>query len=148
MKIKLHHIGFVSSKMSEYAEAFKVMGLDQMTEPIPNPLQKVTASFVNIFPQEDVHLEIIEPTDNESPVTNFLKKHGGGLHHLCFEVNDIEEARTRLEGKGYKLLVRPEPCEAYDINFKRECEGKSKAAFFMVGKLLIELLEKSPQRSS
>jgi len=146
MKMKLHHIGFVTGDISEYTRAFEAMGLDCITEATPNPLQKVTASFVNVFPPEDVHIELLESTDENSPITNFLRKRGGGLHHLCFEVDDIEEASNRLMENGFTLVVPPEPCKAYDRNFKRECTDTSKAAFFLVGKLLLELLEKSPER--
>jgi methylmalonyl-CoA/ethylmalonyl-CoA epimerase len=146
MKLRLHHIGFVTGDMSEYTRAFEALGLDQITEAVPNPLQKVTASFVNIHPPEDVHIELLESTDENSPITNFLKKRGGGLHHFCFEVDDIEGARARMEEKGFRLVVPIEQCEAMDLNFKRQCKGASKAAFFLVGKLLLELLEKSPER--
>jgi methylmalonyl-CoA/ethylmalonyl-CoA epimerase len=77
------------------------MGLDDITDPVANPLQKVSASFVNLFPAKDVHVEILESTDENSPITKFLKKRGPGLHHLCFEVDDIEEARDRLLEKGF-----------------------------------------------
>jgi methylmalonyl-CoA/ethylmalonyl-CoA epimerase len=145
MKMRLHHIGFVTENLSEYTRAFEALGLSQITPPVPNPLQKVTASFVNIRPPEDVHVELLESTDENSPITKFLKKRGAGLHHLCFEVDNIEEARARMEAEGFKLVVPIEPCEAMDLNFRRRCKGTSKTAFFMVGKLLLELLEKSPE---
>lgn len=145
MRMRLHHIGFVTQDLAEYKRVFEALGLNQITEATPNPLQKVTASFVNVHPPEDVHVELLESTDENSPITKFLKKHGGGLHHLCFEVDDIEEARIRMEEKGFRLVVPPEPCEALDRNFKRPCKGTSKAAFFLAGKLLLELLEKSPE---
>jgi methylmalonyl-CoA/ethylmalonyl-CoA epimerase len=142
MKLRLNHIGFVVEDIDEYIRIFEALGLDDITDAVSNPLQKVTASFVNLFPAEVVHLEVLQSTDENSPITNFLKKRGGGLHHLCFEVEDIEEARDRLLEKGFKLVVPPEPCEAYDLNLKRECASPTKAAFFLVGKLLLELFEK------
>lgn len=142
MKLRLNHIGFVVENISEYTRMFEAMGLDDITDPVANPLQKVSASFVNLFPVKDVHVEVLESTDEDSPISKFLKKRGPGLHHLCFEVDDIEEARDRLLEKGFKLIVPPEPCEAYDLSFKRECTSTTKAAFFMVGKLLVELFEK------
>ena len=142
MRLRLNHIGFVVENISEYTKIFEALGMDDITEAVTNPLQKVSASFVNVFPAEDVHVELLESSDENSPITNFLKKRGGGLHHLCFEVADIEEARDRLLEKGFRLIVPPEPCEAYDLNFKRECTIPTKAAFFMVGRLLVELFEK------
>jgi len=142
VRLRLNHIGFVVENISEYTKIFEALGMDDITEAVTNPLQKVSASFVNVFPAEDVHVELLESSDENSPITNFLKKRGGGLHHLCFEVEDIEEARDRLLEKGFRLIVPPEPCEAYDLNFKRECTISTKAAFFMVGRLLLELFEK------
>jgi methylmalonyl-CoA/ethylmalonyl-CoA epimerase len=142
MKLRLNHIGFVVENISEYTAIFEALGLDNITEAVENPLQKVSASFVNVLPAKDVHVELLESTDENSPITNFLKKRGGGLHHLCFEVEDIDEARDRFLEKGFKLVIPPELCEAYDVNFKRECGSPTKAAFFMVGRLLFELLEK------
>lgn len=143
MKLRLNHIGFVVENISEYTKIFEALGMDDITEAVTNPLQKVSASFVNVSPAEEVHVELLESADEKSPITNFLKKHGGGgLHHLCFEVADIEEARDKLLEKGLRLIVPPEPCEAYDLNFKRKCTIPTKTAFFMVGRLLLELLEK------
>jgi methylmalonyl-CoA/ethylmalonyl-CoA epimerase len=142
VRLRLNHIGFVVENISEYTKIFEALGMDDITEAVTNPLQKVSASFVNVFPAEDVQVELLQSSDENSPITNFLKKRGGGLHHLCFEVADIEEARDKLLEKGFRLIVPPEPCEAYDLNFKRECTIPTKAAFFMVGRLLLELLEK------
>jgi methylmalonyl-CoA/ethylmalonyl-CoA epimerase len=142
VRLRLNHIGFVVENISEYTKIFEALGMDDITEAVTNPLQKVSASFVNVFLAEDVQVELLQSSDENSPITNFLKKRGGGLHHLCFEVADIEEARDKLLEKGFRLIVPPEPCEAYDLNFKRECTIPTKAAFFMVGRLLLELLEK------
>ena len=49
---------------------------------------------------------MIEPTSLDSPVTNFVNK-GGGFHHLCFEVKDINKEISDLEKKGAKLIVKP-----------------------------------------
>jgi methylmalonyl-CoA/ethylmalonyl-CoA epimerase len=142
MKMRLNHIGFVVEDIPEYVRMFHALGLDEATDAVANPLQKVTASFVNLFPVEEVHLEVLQSTDENSPISNFLRKRGGGLHHLCFEVDDIRKATDNLLEKGFKMLVPIEDCEAYDQNLKRECTTPTKATFFMVGKLLLELFEK------
>jgi methylmalonyl-CoA epimerase len=113
-----------------------------MTEPVPDPVQKVSASFVNACQSRDVHIEILEPTGEDSPITNFLKKQGGGLHHLCFEVDDIQEASSHLAEKGFRMVSSPVECAAYDINLKRQCSSTSKIAFFLSNnRLLVELIE-------
>ena len=50
------------------------------------------------------HIELIHPLDGGGPVQGFLDKRGGGLHHLCFETDDILADMARLKAKGYRLL--------------------------------------------
>jgi methylmalonyl-CoA/ethylmalonyl-CoA epimerase len=140
---RLDHIGLVTKNIEELAHVFRTLGLNEITESLENPRQKVAASFVNVGGREDVYVEILEPTRNDSPITKFLEKQGGGLHHLCFEVNDIKKTSLELVEKGFKMIVPPEDCEAYDENLKRECNDITKIAFFIVSdRLLIELIEK------
>ena len=54
----------------------------------------------------DINLELIEPAENDSPVSSFLSD-GGGFHHLCFEVKDINTTIAELEKNGARLLVKP-----------------------------------------
>jgi methylmalonyl-CoA/ethylmalonyl-CoA epimerase len=142
MKLRLNHIGFVTENMSDYIRLFEAIGFDDVTTAVENPRQKVSAAFVNLFAADTVHVELLESRDENSPISKFVRNRGAGLHHLCFETNDIQGAVDNLAKKGFKLLVPPEPAEAYDINLKRECATPTKAAFFIVGKLLVELFEK------
>ena len=125
---RLDHIGLVTKNIEELAYVFRTLGLNEITESLENPRQKVAASFVNVGGREDVYVEILEPTRNDSPITKFLEKQGGGLHHLCFEVNDIKKTSLELVEKGFKMIVPPEDCEAYDENLKRECNDITKIA--------------------
>jgi methylmalonyl-CoA/ethylmalonyl-CoA epimerase len=144
MNAILHHIGFVVPDIVEAAEIFEAIGLFTRTNTEPDPIQKVSASFVNIFPCQEVYVELLEPTDDSSPITNFLNKKGGGLHHLCFEVNDIEDTSARLKDKGFTMVTAPMKCEGFDKSFGCPENENAKIAFFMTGaKLLIELLQRS-----
>jgi methylmalonyl-CoA epimerase len=143
MPLKLDHIGFVVEDINTMKELFKTLGLDAGTEAVINPLQKVSASFVNVGEKDDIYVELLEPASDDSPISNFLQKKGGGLHHLCFEVDDIEKATQELTAKGFRMVVSPEDCTAYDENLKRECKDSTKIAFFIISKgVLIELIEK------
>ncbi len=140
--LKLNHIGFVVKDIKEFIEIFRAMGLTEITEAVENPRQRVSASFVNVGENDDVYVELLEPATDVSPISNFLRKRGGGLHHLCFSVDDIEKTSGDLVKKGFTMIVPPEDCKAYDENFKRECGRPSKAAFFMVAdRFLVELIE-------
>jgi len=143
MGFRLDHIGLVVENIKKFAETLYTLGLKPGTEQVPNPLQKVSASFVNVIDGQDVYIELLEPTDSYSPIINFLKKGGGGLHHLCFEVEDIEETSAKLVHKGFQMVSPPEDCAAYDKNLKRECKNVTRIAFFLISKkILIELIEK------
>jgi methylmalonyl-CoA/ethylmalonyl-CoA epimerase len=142
VKFRLNHIGLVAKSIDEFARVFRSMGMDVITEPVPDPVQKVSASFVNACQGYDVHIEILEPTAEDSPIANFLRKRGGGLHHLCFEVDDIREASNMLVEKGFRMVSQPVECGAYDLSLKRQCSNTSKIAFFLIhNRMLVELIE-------
>ncbi|MCX8110482.1 MAG: VOC family protein [Syntrophorhabdaceae bacterium] len=141
--MKLNHIGIIVQNIEEYKKLFDAIGLNNTTEPATDPIQKVTGLFIDVGFDNNVHLELLEPIDESSPVVNFLKKKGGGLHHLCFEVDDIKTKTEEMIKKGFKMVSPPVECIAYDENFKRVCSTHTKIAFFMVSdRMLIELIEK------
>jgi methylmalonyl-CoA/ethylmalonyl-CoA epimerase len=143
MKGRLNHIGLVVRGISEFAKVLQVLGLEQVTQPEPDPIQKVTACFFATGNKEDVHIEVLEPMDGTSPIANFLAKKGGGLHHLCFEVDDIDSVARDLENQGYKLVSSPVECIGYDRSFGLGRNASTRIAFFMTSnKLLIELLHR------
>jgi len=110
--MKIDHICFAVKNISEgiaYWES--VFGYRQMTEVIINSLQKVKVAFLN--KEESVLIKLIEPlTDNQSLV-NFVNK-GGGFHHLCFRVEDMDKQISELKEKGLLMLVPPQPGEAFN----------------------------------
>ena len=143
MSLKLDHIGFVVENIEKVKKLFTTIGIDSGTDAIVNPLQKVAASFVNVGEKDDIYIELLEPASDNSPISNFLMSKGGGLHHLCFEVDDIAKATHELSAQGFRMVVPPEDCTAYDENLKRECNESTKIAFFIISKgILIELIEK------
>lgn len=149
MGIRLNHIGFVVRNISEFVELFRALGLRKMTEPEPDPIQRVVGCFMATEDESDAHIELLEPSEDDSPVSNFLKKRGGGLHHLCFEVDDIEKVVGDLGKRGFKVVVPPVDCVAYDRAFNRQSQRVTKIAFFFLSeKCLIELLEKGQSESS
>jgi methylmalonyl-CoA/ethylmalonyl-CoA epimerase len=127
----------------EIAEVLRTLGLEALTKPEPDPVQKVTACFMGKEGPEEVHIELLEPTEDRSPIAKFLGKKGGGLHHLCFEVDDIDAATRDLEQKGFKVVSEPVECIGYDRSFNLGKECSTRIAFLMTSnKLLIELLQK------
>lgn len=142
MKLRLHHIGLVAPRQSELAEVFRSLGLKQATQPEPDPIQKVVASFIASDKGEGPYIELLEPLADDSPVTNFLERTGGGLHHLCFEVDDIDSTVNELVERGLKLVSPPVECVGYDRSFRPGSTQPSQIAFFLLdNKILIELLQ-------
>ena len=143
MKLRLDHIGLAAEGIGQMADLFRALGLDEITEPVPDPAQKVSASFVPANQAGDVYIEILEPTRDDSPISKFVKQRGGGLHHLCFETDDIDAALRTLEARGFTVVSPPVDCPAYDTNLGRQCAGTTRIAFFLLSdKILIELIEK------
>lgn len=143
MKLKLDHIGFVVWEREKIEKILRGLGFVSITKEVPDPVQKVSASFIEVGAQDKVYLEILTPTSDDSPIVNFLKKKGPGLHHLCFEVQNLDEASLAMKEMGFEMVSPPTPCEAYDINLSRIAKNKTRIAFFFIpGLILIELIEK------
>jgi methylmalonyl-CoA/ethylmalonyl-CoA epimerase len=62
------------------------------------------------FPLPPTSIELVHPLNDEGPIAGYLEKRGGGLHHLCFRSDNIEQDIDRLKGKGYQFLAdKPSP---------------------------------------
>jgi methylmalonyl-CoA/ethylmalonyl-CoA epimerase len=79
------------------------------------------------FPLPPTSIELVHPLRGEGPIAKFLEKKGGGIHHLCFRSDNIEEDVARLRAKGYEFLSdAPTPgahnCKVIFIHPK-SCDG-------------------------
>lgn len=104
---RLDHIAIAVPDLQQAIERFCAdMGLElKGTEDVLD--QKTTTAFL---PIDGTQIELIHPIDGEGPVQRFLDKRGGGLHHLCFETDDIDADMKRLIDKGYRFLSEgPQP---------------------------------------
>lgn len=66
------------------------------------PTQSTTTAFL---PIAGTRLELVHPMNGKGPIQTYLEKRGGGLHHLCFETDDILAMVETLRGKGYRFLT-------------------------------------------
>ena len=102
--MNLHHIGIVVPKINDsIGDLRKFLKFDTIGIPTLVGSQKVNVCFLKIGP---INLELIEPAEKDSPISSFLSK-GGGFHHLCFEVDDIDKKINELEKNGAQLIVKP-----------------------------------------
>ena len=102
--LKLHHIGLVVQNINEsLGEIANFLSFESISLPTIIGSQKVNICFLKT---NNVYIELIEPTEENSPITNFAKE-GGGFHHLCFEVDDIQQEIDRMVKNGAHLVVAP-----------------------------------------
>ena len=100
--MKLHHIGIVVENIQKsLGELTKYLDFESTTMPSLVGSQKVNICFLKT---NNVFLELIEPAEENSPISNFIKK-GGGFHHLCFEVDDIHLELEKMKKKGARIVV-------------------------------------------
>ena len=98
---RIDHIGIAVKSIEEARKFYeKVLDLEcYKIEEVPD--QKVRTAF---FKVGDVKIELLEPTDPESPVAKFLEKKGPGLHHIAYFVHNVDEALAVSECRGVELI--------------------------------------------
>ena len=102
--MRLHHIAYVCDNVERKASYLcSLFGFSKMSEVIVDEEQGVRILFLNIGKGE--RLELLEPLDTNSPVQRHLEK-GGGLYHLCFEVDNLDETIERLTKTGEAVVVK------------------------------------------
>ena len=100
--MKLHHISIAVKNIQEsLAELTKFVNFESTTVPTLVGSQKVNICFLKT---NNVFLELIEPAEENSPISNFIKK-GGGFHHICFEVDDIHLELEKMKKNGARIVV-------------------------------------------
>ena len=99
---KIDHLGVAVASIDEALAVYRALGLaEDKREEVPS--QKVVAAFL---PIGESRIELLEPTSDDSPVAKFLAKRGGGIHHVCFAVEDIDAALEDLSRRGFRLIHR------------------------------------------
>ena len=102
--MKLHHIGIVAKNIQEsLGELTKFLNFESTTVPTLVGSQKVNVCFLKT---NNVYIELIEPAEENSPISEFIAK-GGGFHHICFEINDIHKEVEKMVKNGARLVVKP-----------------------------------------
>ena len=96
-------------------------------------IQRARVAFLDLPPAGLTKVELVEPLGHDSPVAGFLEK-GGGLHHLCFEVDDIERQIAEMKAQKAMLIRRPQPAVAFG--------GRRIGWMLTREKLLVEYLER------
>jgi len=99
--MKIDHIGIVVQSIEEALKVYQSgLGL-QLKEVQEVPDQKVEVAFL---PLGESNLELVRPTSEDTGIAKFLEQRGEGIHHICIQVKDIEEALARLKEQGIQLI--------------------------------------------
>jgi methylmalonyl-CoA/ethylmalonyl-CoA epimerase len=100
---RLNHVGVATPSIEKSLELYRTMfGAEPHGAAFDLPAQGVRVCFVDA---PNAQIELIEPMGESSPIVKFLEKNpAGGQHHVCFEVEDIEAARSHFEGTGARIL--------------------------------------------
>jgi methylmalonyl-CoA epimerase len=99
--MKISHLGIATKEIAEALKFWEdALGLESIhTEVVEE--QKVR---VAMLPLGESRIELLEPTSDDSPISKFLEKRGGGIHHIAVEVDDIEAALAKLKSEGARLI--------------------------------------------
>jgi methylmalonyl-CoA/ethylmalonyl-CoA epimerase len=98
---KIEHIGIAVKSLEAANELFKKLfgAAHYKTEGVAS--EGVMTSFFQVGPNK---IELLEATSDDSPIAKFIEKKGEGIHHIAFEVEDIEAEMRRLSAEGFTLL--------------------------------------------
>ena len=99
--MKINHLGIATKGIEEALKFWeRALGLENVhTEMVED--QKVR---VAMLPIGETRIELLEPTSEDSPISKFLEKRGGGIHHIAVEVENIEESLAKLKASGMRLI--------------------------------------------
>jgi methylmalonyl-CoA/ethylmalonyl-CoA epimerase len=99
---RLNHLAIAVRDIEKAAEVYRrTLGAD-VSAAVPQPAHGVTTVFITL---PNTKVELLEPLGPNSPIAKFLERNpDGGIHHVCYEVDDILAARDRLVAQGARVL--------------------------------------------
>lgn len=104
---RLNHVAIVAPDLAAAAALYKEQLGARVSAPLPLPEHGVTTVFVEL---PNSKLELLHPLGEESPISNFLANNPrGGMHHICYEVEDLRAAVEHLKAAGARVLGDGEP---------------------------------------
>ena len=103
----LNHVAMVVPDLDAAARLYRDTLGASVSMPVELPEHGVVTVFVELG---NTKVELLHPLGAESPIARFLERHpDGGIHHVCYEVEDIHVARDRLQQDGYRVLGDGQP---------------------------------------
>jgi methylmalonyl-CoA/ethylmalonyl-CoA epimerase len=104
---RLNHVAIAVCDLDKATAVYRDLLGAAVSAPQPLPEHGVTVVFVEL---PNTKVELLHPLGSESPIAKFLERNAdGGIHHICYEVEDILAARDRLKAEGARVLGSGEP---------------------------------------
>jgi methylmalonyl-CoA/ethylmalonyl-CoA epimerase len=104
---RLNHVAIAVPDLAAATRMYRDVLGAKVSEPLPVPEHGVTVVFVNL---PNTKVELLHPLGEKSPIAGFLEKNtSGGIHHVCYEVDDILAARDKLVKEGARVLGDGQP---------------------------------------
>jgi methylmalonyl-CoA/ethylmalonyl-CoA epimerase len=110
--MKLPHIGLAARNLEESTGYYRaILGIHCSTPATEDENLEVRVVFAQV--SENVFIEFIEPTSDDSPVRRLVAQ-GGGFYHFCYEVEHLDEALEKAKFNGALIIKRPVPAGAFE----------------------------------
>jgi methylmalonyl-CoA/ethylmalonyl-CoA epimerase len=104
---RLNHVAIAVRDIAAASRVYRNTLGAEVSDAVPQPEHGVTTVFITL---PNTKIELLEPFGADSPIAKFLERNpDGGIHHLCYEVDDIISARDRLTGEGARVLGNGTP---------------------------------------
>ena len=104
---RLNHVAIAVKDLAAATAIYRDTLGATVSEPAPQPDHGVTVVFITL---PNTKIELLEPMGQDSPIAKFLERNpDGGIHHVCYEVDDILAARDQLKAQGARVLGSGEP---------------------------------------
>lgn len=104
---RLNHVAIAVKDLQAAAKIYRETLGAEVSAAVPQPDHGVTTIFINL---PNTKIELLEPMGANSPIAKFLARNpDGGIHHICYEVEDIRKARDQMKAQGARVLGDGEP---------------------------------------
>ena len=104
---RLNHVAIAVPDLEAASATYRGLLGAEVSKPVPMPAHGVTTVFVTL---PNTKIELLHPLGDKSPIARFLEQNpSGGMHHVCYEVDDILAARDKLKADGARVLGDGEP---------------------------------------
>jgi methylmalonyl-CoA/ethylmalonyl-CoA epimerase len=99
---RLNHVAIAVRDIAKASEVYRRTLGAKVSDAVPQPVHGVTTVFITL---PNTKIELLEPLGPDSPIAKFVERNpDGGIHHLCYEVDDILAARDQLKAQGARVL--------------------------------------------